>query len=136
MQLVLVGGVWWFGVPFRGSPALFLAAAVLYVLCTVGIGLLVSTIVRTQVAAMLLALVLTIMPAMLFSGFLFPIHTMPTLAQVYASLFPTRYFIDLSRAIALKGQGLATVGPAMGILAAYAVGLVLCSAWRFKKRVG
>ena len=136
MLLILAGGVYWFRVPFRGSLALFLAAALLYVLCSVGIGLLISTVARTQVAAMLLALVLTLMPAMLFSGFLFPIHTMPTPMQLYASSFPTRYFIDLSRAIALKEQGLVTVGPAMIFLATYATGLVLLSAWRFKKRIG
>jgi ABC-2 type transport system permease protein len=136
LLIVLAGGLFWFQIPFRGSLWLFLAASVLYVLCTVGIGLLVSTLVRTQVAAMLLVLVLTIMPSMLFSGFLFPVHTMPTPMQVYASSFPGRYFIDLSRAIALKGQGLAAVAPAMGFLAVYAAGLILLSAWRFKKKIG
>lgn len=136
MLLVLLAGVGLFRIPFRGSLLLFLAAAALYVACTVAIGLLVSTLVRTQVAAMLLILVLTIMPSMLFSGFIFPIHTMPAAMQVYASAFPTRYFIDLSRAITLKGQGLATIGSAMGILATYAAGLIALSAWRFKKRIG
>ena len=136
MLIVLAGGLLWFRIPFRGSLGLFLAASVLYVLCTVGIGLLVSTLVRTQVAAMLLVLVLTIMPSMLFSGFLFPVHTMPTPMQVYANSFPGRYFIDLSRAIALKGQGLETLAPEMGFLAAYAAGLILLSAWRFKKKIG
>lgn len=136
MLLVLAGGLFWFGVPFRGSLLLFLAASALYVLTTVGIGLLVSTLVRTQVAAMLLALVLTIMPSMLFSGFFVPVHTMPTPMQVYANSFPTRYFIDISRAIALKGQGLGTIGPAMGFLGIYAVSLILLSALRFKKRIG
>jgi ABC-type multidrug transport system permease subunit len=56
--------------------------------------------------------------------------------QAYASTFPTRYFIDLSRASTLKGQGLETVASAMGILAAYAAGLIALSAWRFKKRIG
>ena len=136
MLIVLASGVFWFGVPFRGSLLLFLAASVLYVVCTVSIGLLVSTLTRSQVAAMLLALVLTIMPSMLFSGFLFPIHTMPTPMQAYANAFPARYFIELARGIALKGQGLAASIPAMGFLAAYATGLVLISALRFKKRIG
>ena len=136
MLLVLAGGVFWFGVPFRGNPLLFLAAASLFVLTTVGIGLLVSTLARTQVAAMLFAVVLTIMPSMLFSGFIFPVHTMPTAMQFYANAFPTRYFIDISRAITLKGQGLETVGPAMIFLAAYATGLIVLSALRFKKRIG
>ena len=136
MVIIMAGGMLWFGVPFRGCLPLFLLASVLFVLCTVGIGLLVSTLTSSQVTAMLLAIVLTIMPSMLFSGFIFPVHTMPTPMQVYANAFPTRYFIDLSRAIALKGQGLAAVAPQMGLLAAYAVGLILVSALRFKKRIG
>lgn len=136
MLIVLAGGVFWFGVPFRGSLLLFLVVSALYVLCTVGIGLLVSTLTRSQVTAMLLALVLTIMPSMLLSGFIFPVHTMPAPMQVYANVFPTRYFIDLSRAITLKGQGLAASLPSMSLLAAYAGGLVLISALRFKKQIG
>jgi ABC-2 type transport system permease protein len=136
MIIVLVGGILWFGVPFRGSLVIFLAASILYVLCTVGIGLLISTLTRSQVTAGLLAIVLTIMPSMLFSGFIFPIHTMPTPMQVYANAFPARYFIDISRALALKGQEFSSVAPAMGFLAAYAAGLILLSALRFKKRIG
>lgn len=136
MIIVFAGGILWFGVPFRGSLLVFLAASILYVLCTVGIGLLISTLTRSQVTAGLLAIVLTIMPSMLFSGFIFPVHTMPTPMQVYANLFPARYFIDISRALALKGQGFSSVAPAMGFMAVYAAGLILLSALRFKKRIG
>lgn len=136
MIIVLTGGILWFGVPFQGSLLLFLAASILYVLCTVGIGLLISTLTRSQVTAGLLAMVLTIMPSMLFSGFIFPVHTMPTPMQVYANIFPARYFIDISRALALKGQGFSSVAPAMGFLAIYATGLILFSALRFKKQIG
>lgn len=136
MMMVLAGGIFWFGVPFRGSLLLFIAASALYVLTTVGIGLLVSTLVRTQVSAMLFAIVLTIMPSMLFSGFVFPVHTMPSALQAYANAFPARYFIDISRAITLKGQGAADVLPAMIFLAVYGAVLVTISALRFKKRIG
>jgi len=136
MLIILAGGKLWFSVPFRGSLPLFFLASFLFVLCTVGIGLLVSTLTGNQVTAMLLAIVLTIMPSMLFSGFIFPVHTMPTPMQAYANAFPTRYFIDLSRAIMLKGQGLTTALPQLGLLAAYAAGLILISALRFKKRIG
>lgn len=136
MMIVLAGGIFWFGVPFRGSLLLFIAASALYVLTTVGIGLLVSTLTRSQVTAMLFAIVLTIMPSMLFSGFIFPVHTMPAAMQAYANSFPTRYFVDLSRAIVLKGQGLADSLPAMTFLAGYAAVLVAISALRFKKRIG
>ena len=136
MIIVFAGGILWFGVPFRGSFPLFLLASVLYVMCTVGIGLLISTLTRSQVTAGLLAIVLTIMPSMLFSGFIFPIHTMPTPMQIYANTFPARYFIDISRALALKGQGFSSIAPAMGFMALYGTGLVLISALRFKKRIG
>ena len=136
MLIVFAGGILWFGVPFRGSLGIFFAASILYVLCTVGIGLLISTLTRSQVTAGLLAIVLTVMPSMLFSGFIFPVHTMPTPMQVYANAFPTRYFIDISRALALKGQDFSSVAPAMGFMAAYAAGLILLSALRFKKRIG
>ncbi len=136
MVIVFAGGILWFAVPFRGSFLLFLAASVLYVLCTVGIGLFISTLTRSQVTAGLLAIVLTIMPSMLFSGFIFPIHTMPTPMQIYADVFPTRYFIDISRALALKGRGFSDIAPSMGFLAVYALALILVSALRFKKRIG
>lgn len=136
MMIVLAGGLLWFGVPFRGSLPVFVVASILYVLSTVGIGLLISTLTRSQVAAGLLAIVLTIMPSMLFSGFIFPVHTMPTAMQAYANAFPTRYFVDLSRAILLKGQGWRESLPAMGFLAVYAAGLILVAALRFKKRIG
>ena len=136
MIIVFAGGILWFDVPFRGSILLFLVASVLYVLCTVGIGLLISTLTRSQVTAGLLAIVLTVMPSMLFSGFIFPIHTMPTPMQAYASVFPARYFIDITRALALKGEGFAGVAPGMGFMAVYATALILFSASRFKKRIG
>jgi len=136
MIIVFAGGILWFGAPFRGSILLFLAASILYVLCTVGIGLLISTLTRSQVTAGLLAIVLTIMPSMLFSGFIFPVHTMPTPMQAYANIFPARYFIDISRALALKGEGFSSVAPAMAFMAVYATVLILFSALRFKKRIG
>lgn len=136
MMIVLAGGLLWFRVPFRGSLPLFLAGAALYVLSTVSIGLLISTLTRSQVTAGLLAVVLTVMPSMLFSGFIFPIHTMPTPMQVYANTFPARYFIDFSRALALKGLGFSSVAPALGFLAAYSAVLILLSALRFQKRIG
>lgn len=136
MIIVFAGGILWFGVPFHGSLLIFLVSSVLYVLCTVGIGLLISTLTRSQVTAGLLIIVLTIMPSMLFSGFIFPIHTMPTPMQAYANIFPARYFIDISRALALKGEDIPSVAPAMGFLAIYAAGIILLSALRFKKRIG
>ena len=135
MVMVIAAGYLWFGVPFQGSLAFLLAAGLIYVFCTVGIGLLVSTLTRSQLVAMLLALIVTLMPSFLFSGLLFPIFTMPHLLQLYTAVFPGRYFVDISRGIALKGTGLETLWLEVMVLAAYTVAVFLLAAWRLKKKV-
>ena len=135
MLLILAVGTLWFGIPFRGSLALLLATSLLYVLVTVGMGVLVSTIARTQVAAVLLSLVLTLMPAMLFSGFLFPIATMPYVLQLYTYFFPTRYFNEISRDLFLKGVGLEYIWLNTLLLLIYAIILFSLASARFSKKV-
>jgi ABC-2 type transport system permease protein len=137
LQILLVMGVGlaWFEVPFRGSPTFLLAAGLVYVFCTVGIGLLVSTVTRSQLAAMLLALIVTLMPSFLFSGFLFPIFTMPYVFQLYAQDFPASAFIELSRGIVLKGADLAELWPNLALLAAYTAVVFVIAVWRFRKKV-
>ncbi len=135
MLMVIAVGWLWFGVPFQGSLAFLLAAGLIYVFCTVGIGLLVSTVTRSQLVAMLLALIVTLMPSFLFSGLLFPIFTMPYLLQLYTAVFPGRYFVDISRGVALKGTGLETLWLEVAVLAAYTVAVFFLAAWRLKKKV-
>lgn len=134
MAAVLVAAVLWFGIPFRGSLVLFFGGTALYVLCTVGLGLLVSTVTRSQLVAMLLAILLTLMPAFLFSGFLFPIFTMPESMQWYTYLFPARYFVEISRGIAMKGVGLRTLWPQLSVLAVYTAIVFAGSVLAFRGR--
>ena len=133
--MVIVVGFVWFAVPLRGSLALLLAVGLVYVFCTVGIGLLVSTVTRSQLLAMLLAVIITLMPSFLFSGFLFPIFTMPYAVQLYTRIFPARYFVDLSRGIVLKGAGLPDLWPTVVLLLAYTAAIFALAAWRFRKKV-
>ncbi|HEX9180504.1 MAG TPA: ABC transporter permease [Burkholderiales bacterium] len=135
MLMILFAGLWGFGIPFRGSPALFLAATAIYVLCTVSLGLLISTITRSQLVAMLLAIMATLMPSFLFSGFLFPIFTMPEMMQGYTYLFPARYFVEVSRGIVMKGVGLEVLWPQFLVLGAYAGALFLAAVAGFRKKV-
>jgi ABC-2 type transport system permease protein len=132
---VMLVGFFWFDVPMQGSVTLLLATGLIYVFCTVGLGLLVSTFTRSQLAAMLLALILTMMPSFLFSGFLFPIFTMPGYMQGYTYLFPSRYFVELSRAIVMKNAGLADVWPNVALLAGYTLAVVALAVSRFHKKV-
>lgn len=135
MLLVVAFGLLWFAVPVRGSVALLLATGVIYVLCTVGIGLLVSTLAQKQVVAMLLALIVTLMPSFLFSGLLFPIFTMPYALQLYAAAFPGRYFVDLSRDVVMRGASLFDVWRNVLVLLAYTAAVFSLAAWRFRKKV-
>lgn len=135
MLMILAAGLWWFEVPFLGSLPLFLAATVVYVLCTVGLGLLISSLTRSQLVAMLLALVLTLMPSFLFSGFLFPIYTMPAIMQLYTYLFPARYFIEIARGIAMKDVGLAVLWPQFVLLVLYTAVVFAFTTRLFRKKV-
>lgn len=135
MLMILAAGVGWFGIPFVGSVPLFLAATVIYVFCTVGLGLLISSVTRSQLVAMLLALLATLMPSFLFSGFLFPIFTMPAMFQLYTYLFPGRYFVELARGILMKGVGLDVLWPQFAALTAYTVLVFALTTWLFRKKV-
>lgn len=135
MLMVIAVGFVWFDVPFRGNTGFLLATALVYVFCTVGIGLLVSTVTRSQLTAMLLALILTLMPSFLFSGFLFPIFTMPYVLQLYTYVFPSRYFVELSRGIVLKGAELETLWLNVVLLVIYTLAVFRLATWHFRKKV-
>ena len=135
MLLVLAIGALWFRIPFRGSVVLLLGASLIYVFVTVAIGVIVSTSVRTQVAAVFLCLVATLMPSMLFSGFLFPIATMPYVMQLYTYAFPARYFTDVSRDLFLKGVGFEYIWGNLLLLAVYAGALFALASLRLRKKV-
>lgn len=135
MLLILVVGTLWFRIPFKGSYFILITLSLIYVFCTVSIGLFVSTITRTQVAAVLLSVIITLMPSFLFSGFLFPISSMPYLLQLYTFIFPARYFNDISRDIFLKGAGIGYLWWNMVLLILYTAILFSAASLRFKKKV-
>ena len=135
MLMILAAGLWWFQIPFLGSFPLFLAATVIYVFCTVGLGLLISSVTRSQLVAMLLALLATLMPSFLFSGFLFPIYTMPTMLQLYTYLFPARYFVEISRGIVMKDVGIEVLWPQFVALLLYTALVFIITTRLFRKKV-
>jgi len=135
LVLILAAGRFWFGIPLRGSASVLALASVLYVVATLGIGLFVSSVTRSQVVALLLVLVLTVMPSFLFSGFVFPIFTMPRLLQDYTLLYPGRYFVEIARGIFLKGVGLRVLLAPMGLLAAYAAVMIAIASVRLRVRL-
>jgi len=133
--VILVVGVFWFQIPVKGSMLLFLLLSVVYVLCTVAIGMLASTLTRSQVVAMLLAIVITVMPSMLFSGFVYPIFNMPRFFQYYTYFFPARFFVEISRNIFLKGNGLSYLWVDTLWLLGYTGVIIALASLRFKKKI-
>lgn len=94
-----------FGAPFKGNLLFFLPASLVFVVCTTGIGLLLSLLVRTQAAAALLTMVVTFIPAMLYSGLLVPLESMDRSARFEAHLFPAMYYLNIVWGSFLKGLG-------------------------------
>jgi len=87
------------------------------------------------VAAMLLALIVSLMPSFLFSGFLFPVFTMPLSMQLYSMLIPASYFMEISRGIVLKAADFGTILPNLLVLAGYTAVLFALAAWRLRQKV-
>lgn len=135
MLLILLVGTAWFEIPMRGSLGWLLGVSMLYVFVTVGLGVAISAMAKTQVAAVLLSAVGTLMPSFLFSGFLFPIATMPYMLQIYTYVFPARYFNDISRDLFLKGVGIEYLWGNIALLALYAVVLVITASLTLRKKV-
>ncbi len=104
--LVVGVAVLWFEIPLRGSFALLFGLSLVYLLCTLGLGLLVSTISESQQQAMMTAVFFFMMPMIYLSGFIFPIENMPAIIQPITYLIPLRYYLVIVRGIFLKGVGL------------------------------
>lgn len=131
---VLVVGVFWFKVPVNGNVALLLFLIAVGLMSTLGIGLFISTIARTQFEAMLLTF-FTMLPTIFLSGFLFPIEAMPAALQWLSALVPLRYFLIIVRGITLKGVGADLLIPEISALTIFGVGILTIAARRFHKRL-
>ncbi len=132
--LVVAVAVFWFEVPLRGSFALLLAMSLLYVMCTLALGLFISTISETQQQAMMTATFFFLTPMIYLSGFIFPIENMPQVIQAVTYLIPLRYFLVIVRGIFLKGIGLDLLWPQAAALAAWGSIVLALAVSRSRKR--
>ena len=132
--VVLLTGVFWFKVPVHGDIPLLLLLTILFLFNTLGMGILISTISRTQQQAMMTTLFLMI-PWIILSGFIFPIENMPEAIQLITYLIPLRYFLIIIRGIILKGVGLYVLWPQVLALAVFGAGILTLSISRFHKRL-
>lgn len=123
-----------FGIPFRGNVILLFVSAAFFLLTTLGIGLFISTISQTQQQAMMSSFFF-FMPAMLLSGFSFPIRNMPVAIQYLTYLNPLRYFMEIARSLFLKGIGVEYLWPQIAALFVFGSAILGLSALRFHKRL-
>ena len=123
---------WLFDVPIAGSLVAMLVSTLIYVFALLSLGLLISTRAQNQIQALQMTMVF-IMPSVFFSGFIFPRDTMPWIFRAIGSLLPTTYFIELMRAIILRGASLGEFWQHLAILSAMGVGLFLLCALRFRR---
>jgi ABC-2 type transport system permease protein len=131
---VLVIGVWWFGVPLRGDLGLILGLSGLFLLSSLGIGLMASSIANTQQEAMLIVW-MTLLPSLFLSGFFFPLEAMPRVLQWISALMPLRYYLTIIRSLMLKDIGVIELQGEIIALAVFGVGIMTAAALRFRKRL-
>ena len=130
--LITLVGVYWFDVPIRGNLLLLLLATGLYLMTTLGMGLFISTVSRTQQQAMMSAFFFQF-PATLLSGFVFPIANMPEVVQWLTYFNPLRYFLIIILGIFLKGVGVTILWPHLLVLGVMGSIILWSASRRFKK---
>lgn len=133
--LVLATAMLFFGMPMRGSLPLLLALCSVFLMFSLGIGLLISTVSSSQFQAMQMSF-MTLLPTILLSGFIFPIEAMPIGAQWLSAVVPLTYFLRIVRGIVLKGVGIEYLWTDVAVLAAIGSITLLASAARLRQRLG
>ncbi|HSJ52473.1 MAG TPA: ABC transporter permease [Anaerolineae bacterium] len=131
---VIVAGIAWFGVPFRGDPWLFAWVSLLFIVSGLGLGLLISTVSQTQHQAQQISMVF-FMLNILLTGFLYPREPMPPLSQAVGGLIPLTYAIRLCRGIMTKGVGLSFLWSDVLAMGFYAAVVMILAATTFNKRL-
>ncbi|HSP13378.1 MAG TPA: ABC transporter permease [Thermoanaerobaculia bacterium] len=134
VAIVSLLAVFYFGIPFRGSIVHLFAASLIYLLSGIGLGLLISTISKTQQEAFM-ATILVFMPSLLLSGFMFPIRSMPRFFQIVTLVNPVRHYMKIVRAIFLKGVGPSALWPEHVALLLIGSVVFVFAVSRFEKRL-
>ena len=136
LVLCLLAGVFLFRVPFRGSVWVLALASTLYLLVALSLGLLVSSAVKSQFLASQIVLIITFLPALLLSGFLFDLRSMPAAVRVVTYVLPARYFVTLLQTIFLAGNAWGVILPAGAVLGMMAAALLAATRGTMRKTLG
>jgi ABC-2 type transport system permease protein len=133
VALVAVAASVLFKVPLRGSPFVMLGLLFVYLLAALGLGLFISVVAKSQQTAYLVALIGTLLPTMLLTGFIFPIASMPKVLQAAVQLHPATHFMSIARALSLRGAEFTELWPRSLALAALTAGIMGATIARFRK---
>ena len=133
--LCLVLAAFWFGVPFRGTLLTLFLTTTLFLAVILSLGYLLSVLIRSQVGASQIALLVTMMPTTLLSGYIFPIDQMPKIIQYVTYLMYSRYYVTIVKAIFLKGSGIPELLTPILFLIVYALAIMVLAARAFHKRL-
>ncbi|ABW66620.1 ABC transporter permease [Desulfosudis oleivorans] len=132
---IIIFGHLWFSVPMLGSWSYLMVACLLYLVTSLAIGLLISTLVATQQVAMMLSLVATLLPSVMLSGFVFPVASMPLPLQGVSQVIPATHFLVIIRGIMLKGNGPADLWPSALAMVAVGVLFITIAIRRFRLKL-
>ena len=132
--MIIVAAMTLFGMPMRGSWTLLLVALSLFLVGALGLGLLISSVADTQQVAFQAALLVSFLPTLMLSGFIFPISSMPRFLQVVTYAVPARYFLIALRGVVLKGAGWAVFVPELTALAVFAVVVLALASMRLRRQ--
>lgn len=135
LATILLLSVYVLGVPVAGSLFWLIIVSLLFIFVSLALGLLISSVTKTQVAAMLASGLILMMPTMLLSGMIFPIESMPVVLQVISDVLPARWYIQVVRKVMIEGVDISLVLKEVGILALMAVILITVSMKKFKHRL-
>ena len=131
----LVLAALWFGVPYRGTLFALFVTTSLFLIVVLSIGYLMSVLIRSQVGASQIALLVTMLPTTLLSGYIFPIDQMPKAVQDITYLIYSRYYVSIVKALFLKGSSLAELSTPILFLVVYAAAVMILAARAFRKRL-
>jgi ABC-2 type transport system permease protein len=132
--VLIVIGLWWFELPMRGSTFVLAVATFFMTFATVAIGFLISTLTKSQLTALLIGIIFTLMPAFVFADAIAPIANSPKGWQFYSCLFPARFYTGICRALILKGSGIQSYWQDALALVSYCIAIFTLSAWRVKNK--
>lgn len=133
--IALVVGVFVFGVPLKGSLVLLLTSSAIFLFGTLGLGIMISAMFRSQLMAYQMGTLISFLPAFLLSGFIYPLASMPRVIQIVSLIVPARYFMEIARGIFLKGIGVELLGFNLALLLGYAIVVFYFAARKLRQKV-